>query len=213
MHNKILDENKRKIMLQLFAEGGDGGGSGDGDGGGTGGDGKDGGNGGEPVSFDDFLKLEGNQAEFERRIQKEVNAAVTKAQEKWQALTDDKLSEAEKLAKMTKEEKAAYEKKKLEEEIAELKREKEVAGLTAQARKLLSDGGVHISDALLAGLIREDAEKTNEAVKEFTKLFNEAVSEAVKARARQRTPEEGGGHSSGSSKTNLSEMARKARII
>lgn len=194
MCSKILDENKRRIMLQLFADDGDGGGSDDGDGGGDGsGDNGDGGDGNGPVSFDDFLKLEGNQAEFDRRIQKAVNTAVTKAQEKWKALTDDKLSEAEKLAKMTKEEKAAYEKKQLEKEIAELKKEKEVAGLTTQARKLLTDEGVNVPDALLSGLIREDAEKTGEAVKEFVKLFNEAVSEAVKAKARQRTPEEGGG--------------------
>ena len=45
-----------------------------------------------------------------------LNTAVTKAQEKWQALTDDKLSEAEKLAKMTKEEKAEYKNRKLEKE-------------------------------------------------------------------------------------------------
>lgn len=37
---------------------------------------------------------------------------MTNAQEKWQALTDDKLSEADKLAKMTKEEKAQYMQKK-----------------------------------------------------------------------------------------------------
>lgn len=214
MYEKLVNESKRKIMLQLFTDGGDGGGSDGGDGSGAGsGDNDDSRNGNEPVSFDDFLKLEGNQAEFDRRIQKAVSTAVTKAQEKWKALTDDKLSEAEKLAKMTKEEKAAYEKKQLEKEIAELKKEKEVAGLTTQARKLLSDEGVNIPDALLTGLIREDAEKTSEAVKEFVKLFNEAVSEAVKAKARQRTPEEGGGQGSGTSKTNLSEMARKARII
>lgn len=214
MYNGLLDEGKRRIMLQLFADGGDGGGSNSGDGSGAGsGEGSNGGDGNEPVSFDDFLKLEGNQAEFDRRVQKAVVAAVTKAQEKWDALTNNKLSEAEKLAKMTKEEKAAYEKKQLEKEIAELKREKEVTELTTQARKLLSDEGVNVPDSLLAGLIREDAEKTNETVKEFVKLFNEAVSEAVKAKARQRTPEEGGGQGSGTSKPNLGEMARKARII
>lgn len=42
---------------------------------------------------------------------------MTKAQEKWQALADDKLSEAEKLAKMTKEEKAQYMQQKREKEL------------------------------------------------------------------------------------------------
>ena len=86
------------INLQLFAEGeGDVGGAGAGSG-----------DGGNEMSFDDFLGQAENRAEFERRVQKAVNTAVTEAQEKWQALTDDKLSEAEKLAKMTKEEKAEY---------------------------------------------------------------------------------------------------------
>lgn len=91
--------------LQLFTEpGGDGGGSGEGDGAGTGGD--PGSNSNTTMSFDDFLKLEGNQSEFDRRVQKAVNTAVTNAQTKWKALTDDKVSEAEKLAQMTNEEKA-----------------------------------------------------------------------------------------------------------
>jgi hypothetical protein len=94
------------INLQLFAEGeGNDNGAGNGDDGGAGAGSGDGGN---EMSFDDFLGQAENRAEFDRRVQKAINTAVTKAQEKWQALTDDKLSEAEKLAKMTKEEKAEY---------------------------------------------------------------------------------------------------------
>ena len=108
MRNRIVKAFcKVPMNLQLFAEGGDGAGADGGNGGGSGeGAGGEGGAGGDtPPSFDDFLKTGGNQAEFDRRVQKAVNTAVTKAQEKWQALADDKLSEAEKLAKMTKEEK------------------------------------------------------------------------------------------------------------
>ena len=78
------------INLQLFADGeGDGSGAGDGNEDGAGAVSGDGGN---EMSFDDFLGQAENQAEFDRRVQKAVNTAVTKAQEKWQALTDDKLS-------------------------------------------------------------------------------------------------------------------------
>ena len=63
---------KALMMLQLFAEG-DGAGDVDpGNGGGTGGGNGEGDNGGkkqERLSFDDFLKQEGNQAEFDRRVQ------------------------------------------------------------------------------------------------------------------------------------------------
>ena len=110
--------------LQLFAEGdGDGGGAEGGNGGGTGA--TAGTDSGGVMSFDDFLQTEDNRAEFDRRVQKAVKTAVSNAQEKWKALTDDKLSEAEKLAKMTKEEKAEYHNKKLEKELADLKRQKD----------------------------------------------------------------------------------------
>ena len=221
MIEKLMTENRRRILLQLFAEGNGGGsqegrdGSGSGDGGNSGsGSGSGEGNSGqEPLSFDDFLKIEGNLAEFDRRVQRAVNTAVANAQEKWKALTDDKLSEAEKLAKMNKEEKALYKAQQAEAELAALKAKMATAELEKEARKTLSDEGINASDVIITGLIREDAEKTSEAVKEFVKLFNDAVGEAVKAKARQRTPEEGGGTGTGSAKIDITEMARKARII
>lgn len=77
--------------LQLFTEpGGDGGGSREGDGAGAGGN--PGNSGNTTMSFDEFLALEGNQSEFDRRVQKAVNTAVTNAQTKWKTLTDDKVS-------------------------------------------------------------------------------------------------------------------------
>ena len=101
MRNGLVKAMCRVPMnLQLFAEG-DGAGAGDdGNGGGAGGD-NGSGEGGEdtPPSFDDFLKTGDNQAEFDRRLQKAINTAVTNEQKKWQAMTDDKLSEAEKRKK------------------------------------------------------------------------------------------------------------------
>ena len=53
------------------------------------------------TTFDDFLKGEGNQAEFDRRVQKAIETAKTK----WQEINDAEKREAEKLAKMNKEQK------------------------------------------------------------------------------------------------------------
>ena len=139
MIEKLIAENKRRFLLQLFAEG-DGDGAGDGNGSGSeGGDGGGEGSQGavELPSFDDFLKEEGNQAEFDRRVQKAVNTAVANAQEKWKALTDDKLSEAEKLAKMNKEEKALYKAQQAEAELAALKAKMATAELEKEARTQL----------------------------------------------------------------------------
>ena len=61
-----------------------------------------------PVTFDDFLKKEGNQAEFDRRVQKAINTAKTN----WEEIMNSEKSEAEKLAKMNKEQKLEYQAQK-----------------------------------------------------------------------------------------------------
>ena len=166
---------KRKLFLQLFTEGDDGG-TGDGNGDGSG---AEGGN-NEPMSFDDFLAKEGNQAEFDRRVNKAIKTAVTKSEEKWKALTDDKLTEAEKLAKMTKEEKAEYRAKKAEKELEELKKMNARTELAKTARKMLADENINIPDELLSNLVADDADGTKTAVESFAKMYKEAVQTAVK---------------------------------
>ena len=161
------------INLQVFADGeGDGSGAGDGNEDGTGAGSGDSGN---EMSFDDFLGQAENRAEFDRRVQKAVNTAVTKAQEKWQALTDDKLSEAEKLAKMTKEEKAEYKE------------------MSKTARKMLADEEINIPDELLAHLVSESAEDTKTAVEAFGKMYKDAVQAAVKDALKGNAPKGGSG--------------------
>lgn len=177
------------MNLQLFAEGeGDGSGAGD-----DGGAGAGSGDGGNEMSFDDFLGQAENRAEFDRRVQKAVNTAVTKAQEKWQALTDDKLSEAEKLAKMTKEEKAEYKTRKLEKELADLKRQNSISEMSKTARKMLSDEEISIPDELLAHLVSESAEDTKAAVEAFGKMYKDAVQAAVKDALKGNAPKGGSG--------------------
>lgn len=179
---------KRKLFLQLFTEGDDGG-TGDGNGDGFG---AEGGN-NEPMSFDDFLAQEGNQAEFDRRVNKAIKTAVTNAEEKWKALTDDKLTEAEKLAKMTKEEKAEYRAKKAEKELEDLKKMNARTELAKTARKMLADENINIPDELLSNLVADDAEGTKTAVESFAKMYKEAVQAAVKEAIKGKPPKAGTG--------------------
>lgn len=165
--------------LQLFTEPrGDGGGSGEGDGAGTGGD--PGNNSNTTMSFDEFLALEGNQSEFDRRVQKAVNTAVTNAQTKWKTLTDDKVSEAEKLAQMTNEEKANYRAKKAEDALEEMKRQNARSDMAKEARKMLAGENITIPDELVMNLVAEDADGTKAAVEAFATMYKEAVQNAVK---------------------------------
>lgn len=147
----------------------------------------------EPLSFDDFLSQEGNQAEFDRRVQKAINTAVSNAQKKWQTLTDSKVSEAEKLAQMTSEEKEKYRADKAEKELADLKRQIALGDMAKTARKMLSDEQITLPDEIIMNLVSDDAEKTKEAVEGFSKAFKEAVNAAVKEALRGNPPKAGTG--------------------
>lgn len=191
MKNKVFEAMR---TLQLFAEGEGAGAGNPGNGGGTGGDGGagSGGEGGnEPLSFDDFLKQEGNQAEFDRRVQKAIDTAVSNAQKKWKALHDDKLSEDEKLAKMTNEEKAAYRMSQMEKELNAFKEKDTLAEMSKTARKMLSEEDINIPDELLSHLVSTDAEDTKNTVQAFAKLFKDAVQDAVKDKLKGNPPKRG----------------------
>lgn len=171
------------MTLQLFAEGdGDGAGGGNVSGAGASGEGTS----SEPLSFDGFLAQEGNQAEFDRRVQKAIDTAVSNAQQKWQALTDDKLSEAEKLAKMNKEEKAAYMQQKKEKELSD--RESAVARkeLMAEAKNTLAEK--KLPAGLAEVLNYTDAETCNKSIAAVEKTFQAAVEAAVQERLKGGEP-------------------------
>ena len=147
------------------------------------------------LSFDDFLGNKENQAEFDRRVNKAIKTAVANAKDKWELETSDKLTEAQKLAKMNKEEKALYQNKKLQEELDALKREKAVSQMLGTARDMLREEGVNIPDAILTNLVKEDAEATKKAVESFSKEFKSAVQLAVKDALKGKAPEKGKGKS------------------
>lgn len=191
MFTKMFEEDHKKILrkLQLFAD--DGGEPGGGSNPGDPADPPGGGDDPKPLSFDDFLKQKGNQAEFDKRVNKAIETAVGKAKEQWELETNDKLTEAEKLARMTKEQKAEYRQKQLENEIAALKQEKVAAEMAKIARKMLGEEGINIPDELLANMIGTSAEETKESVESFCKLFKDSVQTQVKESLKGGAPKAG----------------------
>ena len=170
------------------AEGGEGGGS-DEPGkegtekGGTGGDGA--GKEQDPPktkTFDEILK-EGNfQAEFDRRVQK----ALGTAKEKWSALTDEKLSEAEKLSKMNKEEKAEYLRQKQEKDLLDRETAITRRELMAEAKNTLAEK--KLPAGLAEVLNYTDADSCNKSIAAVEKAFQEAVQEAVEEKLKGGKP-------------------------
>lgn len=188
----LKKERRFPVNLQFFGHGGDGTGTGGDDGSGTGGDegqkgagsaGGDGGN--EPPktkTFDELL-AEGNyQAEFDRRVQK----ALGTAKEKWEALMDDKLSEAEKLAKMNKEEKTEYMRQKKEKELLEKEASITRRELMAEAKNTLAEKKLPVG--LAEVLNYADADSCNKSIAAVETAFQEAVQAAVEEKLKGGTP-------------------------
>lgn len=180
----------KKYLLQIFAEGEGTGSTAGVDGDGTGTANEETAQTSEPLAFDDYL-AQGGQAEFDRRVQKAIQTAVSNAQKKWQTITDDKVGEAEKLAQMTAEQREKYRADKAEKELADLKRQIALGDMAKTARKMLSDEQITVPDEIITNLVSDDAETTKTSVETFAKVFKEAVSAAVREALRGNPPKAG----------------------
>ena len=184
------------MNLQFFGYDGDGAGAEGGEGNGAGEPGKEGaGEGGagagaagkeqdppKTKTFDEMLKEGGFQAEFDRRVQK----ALGTAKEKWSALMDDKLSEAEKLSKMNKEEKEAYLRQKQEKELLERESAITRRELMAEAKNTLAEKKLPVG--LAEVLNYTDADSCNKSIAAVEKAFQEAVQSAVEEKLKGGKP-------------------------
>lgn len=125
------------------------------------------------------------------KIVKERLSRVKKntfTQDDIEKIVKDRLDEAEKLKNMNAKDKADYEKQKLEAEINQLRAEKVRYGLEKEASTMLADKKITADETILSFVVKEDADKTKEAVEKFTALMDELVNKAVKEALRQDTP-------------------------
>lgn len=135
-----------------------------------------------PKSFDEILSDKTYQAEFDRRVQK----ALETAKSKWETLMDDKVSEAEKLSKMNKDEKAQYMQQKREKELAD----KEAA---ITKRELMAEAKVTLADKKLPTGLAEvlnyaDADSCNQSIAAVERAFQEAVQAGIEERMKGGEP-------------------------
>lgn len=147
----------------------------------------------EPNKDDGKPKDEGIKPKDEKKYSDaDVDRILDKKFAAWQKKQEEAISEAQKLAAMDEKQKADYERQKLEEKIEALEKEKTHAGLTREARKILSSEGVKVSDELLDHLIGADAETTQKSVNGFVTAYKAAVEEGIKEALKGRTPQTGG---------------------
>ena len=112
---------------------------------------------------------------------------------KWQKQQEKKIDEAKKLAEMTAQERAEHERDELQKELNALKAANTRADMERQARAILNEDGITIPDALIASLVRDDAEATSEAVKAFATTYKDAVTAGVTAQLAHKIPSGGAG--------------------
>ena len=124
----------------------------------------------------------------------DLDKIISKKFAKWQAEQEKRVSEAERLAKMSEEERTKAERDAMKKELDALKREKNLATMHAEARKLLQAEQITVGDELIGMIVNaDDAEATKTAVSAFAAAYKAAVQDGVKAALRGKAPKTGGG--------------------
>nr|DAW56528.1 MAG TPA: Major capsid protein [Caudoviricetes sp.] len=121
----------------------------------------------------------------------DVDEIVSKRLAKWEKQQAAKVEEAAKLAEMNAQQKAEYERDKVQKELDEYKRRDTVNAMVAESRRQLSEQGIAVSDGILARLVGETAEETKASVDAFSTAFTAAVEDAVKKQLAGKAPAAG----------------------
>lgn len=158
-----------------------------------------GGNGEKPPEGNKQPEGEGNKGgepskEGEKKYtDKEVDEIINKKFAAWESKKQKEMDEAKKLAEMNATEKANYERDKAIKEAKEIKNKLSLYDMSRQARTMLSEKNINVSDDLLGMLVSADAEETKKRVDGFVNMFNTAVDTAVKEKLKGKAPGGGAG--------------------
>ena len=122
--------------------------------------------------------------------QEELNAIIDKRLERErkdaQARIDKAVTEAQKLAKMSADERAEHERQELQKALAQREAEITKRELRAEAKSQLSDKGLPVE--LAEVLPYTDADTTNAALAAVEKVFRQAVEKGVNERLKGQPP-------------------------
>lgn len=133
--------------------------------------------------------LPSTQAEFDRRVQQAIDTAKAAWEQSVTERVNTAVSEAQKLANMTAEQKADHARKAAEQKLAQREAEVTRRELTATAKESLASKGLPIE--LADVLDYSDAKKCSESIDSVAKAFEKAVSKAVDDKLRQNPPKTG----------------------
>ena len=118
--------------------------------------------------------------------QKDIDDAIVAARKKWEDEQQQQQTEAQKLAKMTADEKRAYQEKKRLEDIDKREAELNKRELMTTAKETLISK--NLPPELAVALDYKDADACNKSIDAIGKVFEEAVQKAVEDRIKGGKP-------------------------
>lgn len=121
----------------------------------------------------------------------DVNRIIDKKFAEWAKKQEKEVSEAQRLANLSAEEKAKEEHDKLIARIEKMESERTRLELVGAAREILAKDKIVLPDSLIANLVGEDADATNKNVTSFKTAFQAAVQDGIKAALKGKTPPAG----------------------
>lgn len=130
-----------------------------------------------------------SQDEVDKLIQAEADRRVSQALAKKEREISRKLTEAEKLAKMSEEDKYKYQLEQKEQELAAKEREFTLRDNKIAAMKVLSEK--EIPAELVDFVVAEDAEVMKGNIDKLDRFIKQAVAAQVKARLASPSPAKG----------------------
>ena len=126
------------------------------------------------------------QEEVDALLQAETDRRISSAQKKWEKKSQEKVREAEKLAKLSEQERFQYELEQREKKIAEKEKQMALMENKAEASKALNERGISI--ALADFVVAEDADTMMENIKLLEEEFKKSVKAEVEKRLAGSSP-------------------------
>lgn len=126
------------------------------------------------------------QAEVEALLQSEADKRVSAALKKQERKNQERIKEAEKLAKMNETEKFQYELEQREKAIAEKEKALALAENKNAASKILADKGIDL--ALVDFVVADDAETMKANISLLDRAFKDSVKKEVEKRLSSNSP-------------------------
>lgn len=160
----------------------------------------------KPMTFDEMLASNPEyQKEFDRRTTKGINTAVTKERDRLNKLHNDQLTEAQRLANMTEDEKRVYQDQKKEKELADREAKITRRELAAEAKNTLADKGLPAEFADL--LDYSNADTVKKGIEVLESKWAPAVENTVNERLKGgKAPKDASTEGMNSEQKKLSEV-------